>query len=86
MSEHTANDVFVNAVRDELNGTPNASHPVQYEPLLVDGLVGCVLCGSAVDDSERWKDLHRESHDKHNRVHASIESEAHRYKSPPRYR
>lgn len=84
--DRTTAEVFVDAVRDELNGTPNASHPVQFRDLPYhEGLVGCTLCGSVVADADEWKDQHRENHDKHNRVHDKIEAEALSYKSPPRY-
>jgi hypothetical protein len=92
--ERTTHDVFAEAVQDNLNGTPHASHPVQFEEsvaqdddlyAILPNLVGCTLCGAVVFDTERWRDLHRENHDKHNQVHAAIEHEARRYKSPPRY-
>lgn len=80
----TIADTFVNAVRDELEGTPNKSHPVQFKTVR-DIFVACTLCGSAIPDTEAWRKLHRDSHDTHNKVHQEIETEARRYKSPPRY-
>lgn len=81
----TRADVFIQAVKDNLNGTPNASHPVQFAQV-APGLVGCTLCGSVVLDDDGWRELHRESHDKHNRVHQAIDDEARGYKPPPTYR
>lgn len=82
----TAHSVFVDAVQDELNGTPNASHPVQFVNTSPGShFVVCTLCGSTVPRAEEWRDLHRKNHDDHNKVHAAIEHEARRYKSPPRY-
>lgn len=77
--------VFIQAVKDNLNGTPNANHPVQFA-VVAPGFVGCTLCGSLVFDDDEWLDLHRKNHDKHNQIHAQIEDEAGRYKSPPTYR
>lgn len=89
MTERTTHDVFEDAVQDELNGTPHASHPVQFEEVPASShwgsAVACTLCGALVENAERWRDLHRKNHDDHNKVHAAIENEARRYKSPPRY-
>lgn len=82
----TTNEVFVDSVRDLLEGTPNASHPVQFERVLADPyFVVCTLCGAAVPFSGKWQDLHRQNHDEHNRVHDGIEVQARRYIPAPRY-
>lgn len=88
MTDHrrTTSDVFVDAVRDELNGTPHASHPVQFEVCMSDPYFAvCTLCGALVPTEEKWKNRHRQSHDDHNKVHASIEREALSYRPAPRY-
>ncbi len=78
----TTDEVFVDAVRDELNGTPNASHPVQFMQVSPDVWVdACTLCGALVVD----RDLHRKNHDEHNKVHDGIETQARRYVPAPRY-
>ena len=78
-------DVFIDAVKDHLNGTPDASHPVQFERIAGD-LVACTLCGAAVHWDNKWQELHRKNHDDHNKVHGDIETQAHHYTEPPRYR
>lgn len=80
-------DVFIDAVRDHLNGTPNANHPVQFEAAeLAPGMVvACTLCGALVMDTEEWRKTHRDNHDKHNGVHARIERQAGSYVPPPLY-
>lgn len=85
MTERTIHDVFDDAFRDELNGTPNVSHPVQFMSAGTDQFAVCTLCAAVVIDDEMWKALHRSNHDLHNAVHDHIETEARRYKSPPRY-
>lgn len=84
-SDRTSAEVFVDAVRDELNGTPHASHPVQFVQVGVPYTVACTLCGSLVSIDQKWQDKHRKNHDDHSRVHGKIETEARRYKSPPVY-
>lgn len=92
----TVDEVFVDAVRDHLEGTPNASHPVQFvvlgndDPLFaqimsIDAVAVCTLCGALVFNTDRWTDLHRKNHDDHNKVHGEIEALARRYVKPPRY-
>lgn len=85
-------DVFVDAVRDALAGTPNSSHPVQFKdvtvvqsPWGVAPIVACTLCGALIQGTEEWEKLHRSNHDAHNKVHEGIETQARRYVSPPRY-
>jgi hypothetical protein len=75
-------DVFVQAVADELAGTPHANHPVQFEAF-PGIMIRCTLCHAAVP--EGFQDDHRDWHDAHVRVHDDILDEALRYKSPPRY-
>lgn len=69
----TTSEVSVDAVRDALDGTPGASHPVQFEDLpsvsVSLPLVACTLCGAVVYNSERWKAQHRQNHNDHNKVH-----------------
>ena len=81
----TTSDVFVDAVRDYLNGTPNASHPVQFESTGSSRFVVCTLCGAAVPAKDKWQDMHRKNHDDHNKAHGGIEEQARRYVMPPRY-
>lgn len=83
----TTDEVFVDSVRDLLEGTPNASHPVQFERFTANPLiVVCTLCGAVVPYNEKWKNQHRQNHDDHNRVHDGIESQARSYVPEPRYR
>lgn len=52
-------------------------HPVQFVPVTV-GLVACTVCGATVESSERWKSLHRNNHDEHNKIHDTINEQARR--------
>lgn len=79
----TGRDVFIQAIADELAGTPNANHPVQFRPTQINVISSCTLCCALVVNDDR--DAHRDWHDAHVRVHDDILDEALRYKSPPTY-
>ncbi len=80
----TSRDVFVDAVRDNLNGTPNASHPVQFEPSRVSlRLMRCTLCHAVVEANDA--DDHRHWHDCHVKEHDRIMEQARRHVPEPRY-
>lgn len=85
MTEPTSKEVFVQAVKDHLDGTPHAHHPVQFEPVKVPrgGLVSCTLCWAVV--KEAHADEHRRWHDKHVRAHDRIMEQAQRHVPEPRY-
>lgn len=82
--KRSTKDVFIDAVKDHLNGTPNASHPVQFIGY-TDEYCVCTLCGAVVPYTDAWMNTHRKNHDDHNHVHDAIEKEARNYKSPPTY-
>lgn len=69
----TSREVFEQAVKDELNGTPNAHHPVQFETFACV-MVRCTLCHAAVPEDHR--DAHRQWHNTHVRIHEEIAESA----------
>jgi hypothetical protein len=68
---------------------PTDEHPVQFErptpTARLGDVVACTVCGAVVLNEARWRDQHRTNHDAHNKIHADLEAEARRYKSPPTY-
>lgn len=84
MVEPNSKEVFLQAVKDHLDGTPHAHHPVQFTPaLFVRHLVVCSLCWAIVQESDA--DEHRNWHDKHVGEHDRIMQQAQRYVPAPRY-
>lgn len=78
----TTHEVFVQAVKDHLDGTPYKHHPVQFD-FLKDIFFRCTLCKSVVSDSDR--EGHRKWHDLHMREHDRIMRVAQEYTPPPRF-
>ena len=76
-------DVFVQAVKDHLDGTPHAHHPVQFEEFTSLVMVRCTLCHATVP--EHYQDDHRRWHDSHVRVHDQILAQAERHTPAPRF-
>lgn len=78
-------EVFIEAVEDHLNGTPNARHPVQFseEKRLIWPLSKCLFCFALVEAADH--DDHREFHDNQNAELSRIMEQANRYVSPPVY-
>lgn len=81
----TAREVFIEAVEDGLNETPNARHPVQFSQVQLTGAIvmRCSLCKSLVLVTDQ--DDHRDWHDKHVAEHDRIMQQAIRYVEPPTY-
>lgn len=65
----TSREVFEQAVRDQLDGTPHANHPVQFE-MFPGIMVRCTLCHAAVPAD--FQDDHRQWHNAHVRIHEEI--------------
>lgn len=78
----TSKDVFVQAVKDHLDGTPHAHHPVQFESINAY-LDRCSLCFSVVHHRDQGG--HRKWHDEHVRVHDQILEQSQQHVPEPRY-